>query len=106
MKPIKQTATLLLVALLLTSAAPASAMVMHIEGNQLIVTGPLSGLELTQFMSAQTPNVTTVVFVDSRGGDTEAGVNFAEEIRRRGLTTVAVGIVNPVARTLIVAAAV
>jgi hypothetical protein len=88
MKTVKLTTALLFVSLRLTSA---SAMEMHVEGDKLIVTGPLSGFELTQFGSALTPSVTTVVFYNSRGGDYSAGVNLAHEIRRRNLTTVALG---------------
>jgi hypothetical protein len=48
-------------------AAPSWSMVMHVEGNQLIVTGPLSGFEVNQFGVALTSNVTTVVFYNSSG---------------------------------------
>jgi hypothetical protein len=90
MKFAKLTAALLLVVLLLTSA-PSPAMVMHASGDQLIVTGPLYGMELTQFFTALTPNIKTIVFYNSRGGDHPAGVNLAYEIRRRNLATVALG---------------
>ena len=91
MTRVKLPTAFLFVALLLCVSSPASAMQMHVSGNQLIVTGPLSGFELTQFGAAITPNVTTVVFVNSSGGDYAAGLNLAAEIRRRGLSTIAKG---------------
>ena len=90
MKPTKQPTVSLLVALLLC-ATPVFAMEMHAEGNQLILTGPLYGFEMTQFGSALTPNVTTVVFRNSGGGEFAAGLNLAATIRQKGLTTVAQG---------------
>lgn len=66
-------------------------MVIRVVGDQLILTGPLSGFEVTQFMSSLTPAVTTVVFYNSNGGDFEAGLNLAAMIRQRSLTTVAQG---------------
>ena len=64
---------------------------MRAVGDQLIITGPLSGFEMTQFMSSLTPAVTTVVLYNSGGGDFDAGLNLAAMIRQRGLTTVAQG---------------
>jgi hypothetical protein len=88
---IKLTLVLLVVSLLLLFVVPVSAMDMHVEGNRLIISGPLSGFELTQFASTLTPNVATVVLHDSSGGDFDAGLNLAVWIRQKGLTTVAQG---------------
>jgi hypothetical protein len=90
MKLVKLTTILPFIALLLTSA-PSSAMVMYVEGTQLIVTGPLSGFELTQFSASLAPNITTVVLTNSSGGDFASGLNLASIIRQRGLATVAKG---------------
>ena len=91
MKFPKQLTALLFVALLAYRAIPASAMEIHAETSQLILSGPLYGFEMNQFMSALTPNVTTVVFRNSGGGDFAAGLNLAATIRQKGLTTVAQG---------------
>ena len=90
MKLVKLTTILPFIALLLTSP-PSSAMVMYVEGTQLIVTGPLSGFELTQFSASLAPNITTVVLTNSSGGDFASGLNLASIIRQRGLATVAKG---------------
>jgi hypothetical protein len=91
MTRVKQTIAFFFVSLLLFISAPASAMQMYVSGDQLIITGPIYGFELTQFGAAITSNVKTVVFYNSSGGEFAAGVNLAFEIRRRGLSTVAKG---------------
>ena len=92
MNPVfKRLIVLLLVAAFLLGTALVSPMEMHVEGDRLIITGPLSGLELTQFSSALTPNVKTIVLKDSGGGDFPAGVNLAEMIRYKKLNTVVQG---------------
>ena len=77
--------------LILALCSPGWGMDMRAVGDQLIITGPLSGFEMTQFMSSLTPAVTTVVLYNSGGGDFDAGLNLAAMIRQRGLTTVAQG---------------
>ena len=78
-------------ALSLALCSSGWGMVIRVVGDQLILTGPLSGFEVTQFKSFLTPAVTTVVFYNSGGGDFEAGLNLAAMIRQHGLTTVAQG---------------
>ncbi len=88
----KQTTVLLVVSsLLLLLISPVSAMEIHTEGDRLILTGPLSGFELTQFSALLTSKITTVVFTNSGGGDFAAGLNLASLIRQRRLVTVAKG---------------
>jgi hypothetical protein len=67
--------------LILALCSPGWGMDMRAVGDQLIITGPLSGFEMTQFMSSLTPAVTTVVLYNSGGGDFDAGLNLAAMIR-------------------------
>ena len=77
--------------LILALCSSSWGMEMRAIGDQVILTGPMSGFEVTQFMSALTRAVTTVVFHNSGGGDFDAGLNLAAMIRQRGLMTVAQG---------------
>jgi len=66
-------------------------MEMRVSGSQLILTGFVSGQDYNKFMSSLTPAVRTVVLTDSPGGAITIGLYLAHEIRRRGLSTVALG---------------
>lgn len=77
--------------LLTVLANPSWAMEMKVEGNQLVLSGSVDGLELTKFSGLLAPAIKTIVFSDSSGGDFESGLNLAAIIRQRGLTTVAKG---------------
>ena len=94
MKLIKQLTLWLFVSLLLLGAVPTSAMEMSVSGSQLILSGFINELEYDKFLSHLTPTIRTVVFTNSPGGVHLIGLALAHEIRRRGLSTVALGHCN------------
>lgn len=94
MKLIKQLTVWLLVSLLLLGAVPTSAMEMSVSGSQLILSGFINELDYDKFLSHLTPAIRTVVFTNSPGGVHLIGLALAHEIRRRGLSTVALGYCN------------
>jgi len=94
MKLIKQLTVWLFVSLLLLGAVPTSAMEMSVSGSQLILSGFINELEYDKFLSHLTPTIRTVVFTNSPGGVHLIGLALAHEIRRRGLSTVALGHCN------------
>jgi hypothetical protein len=94
MKLIKQLTVWLLVSLLLLGAVPTSAMEMSVSGSQLILSGFINELDYDKFLSRLTPAIRTVVFTNSPGGVHLIGLALAHEIRRRGLSTVALGYCN------------
>jgi len=91
MKHIQVRALACVAVVILALCSSGWGMDMRVIGDQVILTGPMSGFEVTQFMSSLTRAVTTVVFHNSGGGDFDAGLNLAAMIRQRGLTTVAQG---------------
>jgi hypothetical protein len=64
--------------LILALCSSGWGMEMRVIGDQVILTGPMSGFEVTQFMSSLTRAVTTVVFHNSGGGDFDAGLNAVQ----------------------------
>ena len=94
MKLIKQLTVWLFVSLLLLGAVPTSAMEMSVSGSQLILSGFINELDYDKFLSHLTPAIRTVVFTKSPGGVHLIGLALAHEIRRRGLSTVALGYCN------------
>ena len=94
MKLIKQLTVWLFVSLFLLGAVPTSAMKMSVSGSQLILSGFINELEYDKFLSHLTPAIRTVVFTNSPGGVHLIGLALAHEIRRRGLSTVALGHCN------------
>ena len=69
-------------------------MEMSVSGSQLILSGFINELEYDKFLSHLTPTIRTVVFTNSPGGVHLIGLALAHEIRRRGLSTVALGHCN------------
>ena len=89
MKCINKLAALLFIPLLIGSNA--SAMEMHVSGDQLILGGFIEVQDYDKFIRTITPSVRTVVLTNSPGGVRLVGQHIAQEIRRRGLSTVAQG---------------
>ena len=89
MNHVKRLTALLFITILLCSSA--SAMEMHVSGDQLIASSYISEADYAKFIRTITPAVKTVVFTNSPGGVRLIGQDLAEEIRRRKLSTVALG---------------
>ena len=81
----------LFVWVLLLGAVPTSAMQMRVSGSQLIASGSINEGDYAKFIQTIDPAVRAVVFTNSPGGARQIGQDLAEEIRRRGLSTVALG---------------
>ena len=89
MNHVKRSIGLLFITLLFGAAA--SAMEMHVAGDQLIASSYISEGDYANFIRTITPAVKTVVFTNSPGGPRLIGQDLAEEIRQRKLSTVALG---------------
>jgi hypothetical protein len=76
---------------MLLIACDAWAMEMQVSGDRLILSGFINLQDYDKFTRAITPSVRTVVLTNSPGGARVAGQRIAHEIRRRGLSTVAMG---------------
>jgi ATP-dependent protease ClpP protease subunit len=83
----------MLILLLLILAIPRTSMAMdvRIDGSQIVLTGPVDGLDYDRFVKVLNPSVHRVVFTNSPGGDLDATYNVSEEIRLRKLSTVVKG---------------
>jgi rhodanese-related sulfurtransferase len=72
-------------------AAPSSAMMLEVQGNMLFATGPV-GDDLLKFEDAIAKGgITTVVFVNSPGGDLWTGLRVGRLIADKGYNTVIAG---------------
>lgn len=89
MNHVKHLTALMFVTLLFGS--PTAAMEMRVLGDQLIASSYISEADYAKFIQTITPAVKTVVFTNSPGGPRLIGQDIAEEIRRRKLSTVALG---------------
>jgi hypothetical protein len=89
MNHVKRLTALLFITLLLGSSA--SAMEMHVSGDQLIASSYIGEADYAKFIQTITPAVKTVVFTNSPGGARLIGQDLAEEIRHRKLSTVVLG---------------
>lgn len=69
----------------------AAPMDMHISGDQLILRGFINLRDYDNFTRTITPAIQTVVLTKSPGGVRFIGQEIAHEIRRRKLSTVALG---------------
>lgn len=85
----KKATVFLFAALSIASKAPA--MEMHVSGDQLILRGFIDLQAYDKFVRMITPSVRTVVLTDSPGGARISGQKIAYEIRRRQLSTIALG---------------
>jgi rhodanese-related sulfurtransferase len=69
----------------------ASAMTLEVQGNQVFATGPVDD-DLRKFEDAfAKPNVDTVVFVNSPGGDLWTGLRVGQLIADKGYKTITAG---------------
>jgi hypothetical protein len=74
---------------LLFMASIAHAMEFEVRGTAVLMSGPVTGIELRVLESILTsnPSITTVVLKNSTGGDARTGYAVGEFIRERGLNT-------------------
>ena len=74
-------------------AAPVAAMTLKVVGDQLILSGAVTGDDRRELLDAlrANPGVTTVVLRNSSGGDAKSGYRAGELIRERGLRTIVSG---------------
>lgn len=93
-KLIKRLTIWLFVSPLLLGAVATLAMEVTVSGSHLILSGFINEVDYDKFLSHLTPAVRTVVFTNSPGGVHLIGLALAHEIRRRGLSTVALGYCN------------
>ncbi len=84
---------LLFVLLTLMISVQAQAMSFYPQGKHLFMSGPVVGDELAQFKDTldANPGITTIVLVQSSGGNLWTGMALGREIVSRELDTVAVG---------------
>lgn len=70
-------------------AAAAPAMDFQVQGNEVVMSGSVTGSEYSQLLAilAAKP-INTVVLHNSYGGDANTGYHIGELIRQRGLATV------------------
>jgi len=70
----------------------AAAMDFEVHGDQVWVSGRVTGSEYSQLSSAlENTAIRTVVFLYSTGGNADAGYDVGELIRQRGLATIIKG---------------
>jgi hypothetical protein len=85
---------IVLAALLMSgAAASAEAMTIKVVGDQMILSGPVTGDDRGEILDVLNANrgITTVVLRNSSGGDAKSGYRAGELIRDRGLRTVVSG---------------
>ena len=78
----------LLLAVLLARSPSALGMTMVVDGDRVVMSGPVVGNECEQLRSLlQQKDIRTVVLMQSHGGDAEAGYCVGALIRAHGLNT-------------------
>jgi hypothetical protein len=83
---------LLLAGGLAATGLPARAMDFQVHGDEVWLSGHVTGSEYSQLLAILAANpIKTVVFTYSGGGSANAGYNVGELIRQRGLATVVRG---------------
>lgn len=75
----------------LAVATPAWTMTLKVVDHTLFATGPVVGEDYGRFKDALSPQIDTVVFVNSTGGDLWAGLQVSRLIAARPLRTVTAG---------------
>jgi len=82
-----------LIAILLIAPHASFAMDLTVNGQQVILSGPVVGNEPARLADAlsQVPGIDTVILRSSRGGDAPAGYRVGELIRVKGLRTAVSG---------------
>lgn len=82
-----------LAAFLTGAAVPAAAMDIKVIGDQMILSGPVTGDDRSEVLDVlrANPGVTTVVLRNSWGGDAKSGYRTGELIRDWGLRTIVSG---------------
>jgi hypothetical protein len=82
-----------LMAILLIAPDASFAMDLTVNGQQVILSGPVVGNEPARLADtlSQVPGIDTVILRNSRGGDAPAGYRVGELIRVRGLRTAVSG---------------
>ena len=61
----------------------------QVQGNEVVMSGSVTGSEYSQLLAILVANpINTVVFHNSNGGDADAGYHVGELVRQRGLATV------------------
>ena len=75
------------------TASPTAAMTIKVVGDQMILSGPVTGDDRSEVLDVLRahPGVTTVVLRNSSGGDAKSGYRLGELIRDRGLRTIVSG---------------
>ena len=70
-------------------AGPVFAMSIEVQGNQVVMAGPVTGNECAQLSNGLENNeVRTVILTSSNGGNANAGYCVGELIRKHQLNTV------------------
>src|SRR3954469_22436816 len=77
------------------SSAPAFGMNIEIQGNQVVMSGPVTGTECSQLQPVlQQNSIRTIVLTRSNGGNAEAGYCVGALIRQYRLATLIRGSCN------------
>jgi hypothetical protein len=86
---------LLFLVVVAVNGAPVFGMDLEVQGNQVVMSGPVTGTECSQLLSILQQNpIRVVVLTWSTGGNAEAGYCVGALIRQYGLATVIRGSCN------------